>query len=226
MKVHIGPYKNWIGPYQISNMIFFWQDHNGITKDESRFERWDYKLNDKLGDWLAGNWVGTLCSWIDSKKKRKVKIHIDPYDTWSMDHTLSLIILPMLKQLKETKHGSPFTELEDVPENLRPDPKRLKMHKKGEIEEWEIDDTVHERWSWILDEMIYSFECEVDDDWEKQFYSGNIDNWWKKVDNGMSEMVEGENDTFQIDRENMDKAWVRRKNGLRLFGKYFHGLWD
>jgi hypothetical protein len=25
----------------------------------------------------------------------------------------------MLKQLKETKHGSPFTDMEDVPEHLR-----------------------------------------------------------------------------------------------------------
>lgn len=226
MKVDIGPYKNWIGPYQISNMIFFWQNHSHFIGDETRFDRWDYKLNDRFGDWLASTWVGTLCQWVDSKKKRKVKIKIHNYDTWSMDHTLSLIILPMLKQLKETKHGSPHVDPEDVPENLRPDPKRVKMHKKGEIEEWEIDNTVHERWSWVLDEMIYSFECGADEDWDTQFYSGTHDIHWKELDNGMSQMVKGENDTFTVDREAMNKAWDRRKNGLKLFGKYFHGLWD
>ena len=38
---------------------------------------------------------------------RTEKIHIDPWDTWSMDYTLALIILPMLNQLKESKHGAP-----------------------------------------------------------------------------------------------------------------------
>jgi hypothetical protein len=46
-------------------------------------------------------------------------IKIDKWDTWSMDHTLSPIILPMLKQLKEVKHGAPNVEDEDVPEHLR-----------------------------------------------------------------------------------------------------------
>jgi hypothetical protein len=32
---------------------------------------------------------------------------IHPWDTWSMDHTLSYIIVPMLEQLKATKHGYP-----------------------------------------------------------------------------------------------------------------------
>ena len=39
--------------------------------------------------------------------EQKVSVHIDPYDTWNMDETLAHIILPMLKQLKETKHGYP-----------------------------------------------------------------------------------------------------------------------
>ena len=51
--------------------------------------------------------------------ERKIVIHIDDYDTWSMDHTLAPIIAPMLKQLKATKHGAPFVDDEDVPEHLR-----------------------------------------------------------------------------------------------------------
>jgi hypothetical protein len=36
-----------------------------------------------------------------------VQIVIHKWDTWNMDHTLALIIHPMLIQLKETKHGYP-----------------------------------------------------------------------------------------------------------------------
>jgi len=51
---------------------------------------------------------------------RVIDVHIDEFDTWSMDDTLSHIILPMLKQLKETKHGAPNVDKEDVPSELRP----------------------------------------------------------------------------------------------------------
>ena len=103
MKVYIGPYKNWIGPYQLANMIPF------ISEDTS----------EKIGDWLSKTWVNDFCEWYYSKLKRKIKVRIDKYDTWSMDNTLALIILPMLKQLKETKHGSPLVDDEDVPEHMR-----------------------------------------------------------------------------------------------------------
>jgi hypothetical protein len=39
--------------------------------------------------------------------EREVSISIDNYDTWSMDSTLSLLIHPMLVQLKATQHGHP-----------------------------------------------------------------------------------------------------------------------
>ena len=57
--------------------------------------------------------------WGKTTNRRKIDIQIDPWDTWNMYNTLADIILPMLKQLKETKHGSPVVELEDVPEELR-----------------------------------------------------------------------------------------------------------
>ena len=38
---------------------------------------------------------------------RKVDIKIESFDTWNLDSTLALIILPALIQLKETKHGIP-----------------------------------------------------------------------------------------------------------------------
>jgi hypothetical protein len=41
------------------------------------------------------------------RKNRAEKIEIEPFDTWSMDSTLAMIIHPMLVQLKETTHGYP-----------------------------------------------------------------------------------------------------------------------
>ena len=64
------------------------------------------------------------------KGNQKVSIRIDPWDTWSMDTTLAHIVLPMLKQLKATKHGAPQVDVEDVPEELRPTKKELKAYNK------------------------------------------------------------------------------------------------
>ena len=41
------------------------------------------------------------------RKNRAQHVEIEPHDTWSMDHTLAMIIHPMLVQLKETTHGYP-----------------------------------------------------------------------------------------------------------------------
>ena len=105
MKVYIGPYTTWLGPYQIADKIPF------ISED----------TRNKIGDWLANTWVNDFCNWLESKKQRKVKIRIDNYDTWNMDSTLALIIVPMLKQLRETKHGAPMVDNEDVPSTMRYD---------------------------------------------------------------------------------------------------------
>ena len=48
-----------------------------------------------------------LYDWFGYTPKQKTKIRIDKHDTWSMDNTLAHIILPMLVQLKETKHTYP-----------------------------------------------------------------------------------------------------------------------
>jgi hypothetical protein len=88
-----------------------------------------------------------------------VEVQIDKQDTWGMDYTLAHIILPMLIQLKETKHGSPFTEDSDVPEELRSTSAEPKENK------WDTDSNFHARWDWIMDEMIWAFTEKCEDDW-------------------------------------------------------------
>ena len=190
MKVYIGPYCNWIGPYQIAEKILFWMD-----KDE------DSRVNN-FGEWLADTWVGKVCDWVHSKKKRKVKVRIDKYDTWNMDHTLALIILPMLKQLRDTKHGSPSVDDEDVPEHLRSTAAETKEN------EWDSDSNFFKRWDWVMDEMIYAFEMELDEDWEMNIYNREPGGW--------------DDDKFAERKVINDRI----ANGFRLFGKYYRGLWD
>jgi hypothetical protein len=109
MKVDIGPYTNWVGTYQIADMIFFWVEKYPF--DDKLENRWDYRLHDKFGTWLASTWLMDLCTWINKFKKRRVKVKIDYYDHWSCDATLTPIVLPLLKSLKEHKQGSGFIDL-------------------------------------------------------------------------------------------------------------------
>ena len=124
-----------------------------------------------------------------------------------MDHTLALIVLPMLKQLQETKHGSPMVDDEDVPDELR-STDELKLH--------------HEQWEWILKEMIWTFEQKVNEDADRQFFDYGED----YQSNGKMPWQEGYVSNTKFDEEGY-KAWQdRQTNGMRLFGKYYDGLWD
>ena len=237
MKVKIGPYKNWFGPYQLAELLMFWvpkeKDEYGIPRTADRVHN--------FGEWLAHGsvepepevgdihkwgdrphtWLYKFLSWIDSKKKRTIKIHIDKWDTWGMDHTLALIVLPMLKQLKATTHGAPYVDLKDVPKELHGKKLTKKQKDNGEV-----DESHFARWDWVLDEMIFAFDSKVNDEWEEQFETGENDIQWKKLENGNSEMIRGPNDTKVYDWEGRKKYEERISNGFRLFGKYYQNLWD
>jgi hypothetical protein len=195
MKIKIGPYSNYIGPYQIAEKILFWipkYDENNHYEYTKAYDKYVHSF----GEWLSEiKWLVNFCDWVESKRKRTIKIKIDRWDTWSMDHTLALIVLPMLKQLNETKHGAPITDDEDVPEHLRSTAAEPKEN------EWDTDSNHFKRWDWIMDEMIWSFEQLVNDD-DSQFWNP------------------------KFDKEAYEKHHERINNGLRLFGKYYRGLWD
>jgi hypothetical protein len=152
-------------------------------------------------------------------------VKIDRYDTWSMDHTLANIILPMLKQLRDSKHGAPNVDDEDVPRELR----SIYALPK---EEYDVDGNHFKRWDWVLDEMIFAFECKNDDSWEKAFCSGEIDlkteacAWDENGKATMYKSVDGPNHTYECDYEGMKVVEDRIQNGFRLFGKYYSSLWD
>ena len=141
------------------------------------------------------NW---LYNWFGYSPKQKTRIKIHNYDTWSMDHTLAPIILPMLVQLKATKHGAPMVDMKDVPRELRATKKQLDAYGKN----GDVDPKHFERWDWILDEMIWAFEQKCRDDWMEDYYY----NKW--------------------DQEGVKAHQDRMSNGFRLFGKYYENLWD
>jgi len=151
-----------------------------------------------------------------SNRHRKISVRIDDHDVWNMDNTLSHIILPMLVRIREAKQGAPFVDDEDVPEHLRSTTENP----------YDTDENHFKRWEYVLDEMIYNFKCEVDPSWEDQFHKGNIDfDWVEAPEKNSLKMNKGPNHTYAFDKALFEKSWERRKNGLRLFGKYFTSLW-
>ena len=153
-------------------------------------------------------WLDKFFGW---NPEQKISVRIDNHDTWSMDHTLAPIILPMLVQLRATKHGAPMVDMKDVPKELRATKKQLDAYNKN----GDSDPKFFERWDWILDEMIWAFDQKCRDDWEGDFYEYKDDNTERF---GLKLVWE--------DREGRKAHQERMSNGFKLFGKYYENLWD
>ena len=153
MKVYLSKYRyHWISPYTVLEKVFFWRE---IEYDEPIIDKW----SDRLTPICQG--IQKVLDFIHPKINY---VKIDRWDTWSMDYTLSHIIVPMLKQLKETKHGSPFVDDEDVPEELKSTSAPPKEN------DWDTDENHFKRWDWALNEMIWAFEQNLDDKSEEKFF--------------------------------------------------------
>lgn len=245
MRAKIGPYRKWFGPYQLAEKIMFWvpkeRDEYGILRTAERVHR--------FGEWLAYGsiqpdpeigetvtWgedrpstiITKLLAWIDSKKKRKISVHIDRWDTWNMETTLGYIIRPMLRQLRENKHGAPWVDDKDVPEHLRST--AAPELTQEQRDNGHTDENHFKRWDWVLDEIIFAFESlegGSNEDWEDQFTTGDYDFQFKKIDeDGTSQLVHGPLHTAETDWEGRRAYGERIQNGFCLFGKYYQHLWD
>ena len=171
MKIYIGKYhNNWLSPYSI------------LEPFEKVFKGYDAYLKE------PPKFLTSICEglkrFLDIVHPRIEYVKIDKYDTWNADHTLAMVILPVLKQLKETKQGAPIVSDEDVPDEIK------SMNAPRTESDWDIDEFYFKRFDYVLDEMIWSFGEILACSW--------LDD---------------------IDQERVD-------NGLRLFGKYYRGLWD
>lgn len=208
MKIYINrPKNNWLSPYAIMEKVIFWRE---IDYDEPLVQ--NILKSTKLG------WFCDKLYTIRSFFNRDIKyIHIDPWDAWSLEHTLSPIILPILQELKRVKHGAPFIADEDVPKNLRVGAKgtgNSDVHKLFE----DNDNTFFERYDYILDEMIWTFTQLSMDDHEAPFY----DHTESSKEPDLNKSVR----KLKVDRKGLKAHNARINNGLRLFGRYYRHLWD
>ena len=219
MKVVIGPYRSWIGPYQIAEALCFWVPKIKDPMDIiARKPDWVHDF----GTWLANDkngedsWLTRACQWVESKRHRQVYVRIDKYDSWSADHTIALIAVPLLKQLQLTKHGAPNVDDVDVPDGLG-----LRSYETDKLpkSEHDVDENHFKRWDWVLGEIIWALEQKTSDTADTQFYT--------KLDPNMkSKDFEKCMENIVIDMESLE-AWQKRKTrGYKLFGKYYENLWD
>ena len=210
MKVYINKYKyHWISPYTILKFVCFWEKNDDIFynhKNEPNppYEKWV----DRLQPICEG--IQAVLDFINPKINY---VKIDKWDTWSMDYTLSHIIVPMLKQLQETKHGAPCVDDEDVPVELRSTSAPAKEN------DYDIDDNHFKRWDWVLNEMIWAFEQNLDTKSEEKFFDHSD---VEKINHDFL----GQLEKIKIDHVGLDAHQERKSNGFRLFGKYYQGLWD
>jgi len=225
MKVDIGPYHSDLIPVHRWLRTYETMRHGGIVSED------EYKWYDKviinaldvLDDLLM-----PINRW-SNNRKRKIKIHIDNYDVWSVDHTLAMIIHPVLVKLKEQKHGSPPVDDEDVPDNVK------SLAAPPKENEWDTDDNHHTRWEWVLDEMIWTFGQHGLEDDSDQFHHNpdQLQMIFKEAPDikGSKELTfnhqkDPSKPKYWRDDEGLKKHAERKANGRRLFAKYYEALWD
>jgi hypothetical protein len=145
--------------------------------------------------------------------ERKISVKIDKWDSWSADHTLALIITPLLKQMKEQKQGAPNVDDADVPEHLRSTAAPAKEN------EWDTDDNWHLRWDYVMNEMIYAMQ-------EITNHNQGEEIFWDDSEVDETKDVMEQVHAMKLDREGLDVYQKRIQKGCELFGKYFQSLWD
>ena len=171
MKVYIGPYINRFicnihTKYMNKKYDYIWPEK------QTKFEIFLEKLEDII-QFIYNYSINLIMDNIE--RKEFIKIH--NYDVWSMDCTLSLIILPMLKKLKQQKIGAPYVDNEDVPQELKSN------------QSFENDEKFFEKWEYVLNEMIFAFDSKVNDWQEKFFKNDKLDiegmkKYQKRITNG------------------------------------------
>ena len=227
MKVHIGPYSSDLIPVRRWEISYTTLRHKTLYREEEDYDRLDkvvYWLLDKIEDL-----VRPINRW-SNNRKRKVKIKIDNYDVWSADHTLAMIIHPVLVKLGEVKHGSPNVDDKDVPKHLKSTSAPPKEN------EWDVDDNHHKRWEWVLAEMIWAFEQMLHDDcntWQFHHNSDQLEMITKPLEDNpklysidFNHQKDPNKPAYWVDNKGKEAHMKRVNNGLRLFAKYYHSLWD
>jgi hypothetical protein len=217
MKVYLNKYKyHWISPYTIVDYMFFWTAWAKCSRKKEFVPDEEWVETPEWAEQLARRIepVSYVIQWVWDKLDRKIDyVKIDRWDYWSVDHTLSRIIAPLLKEMRANKQSYGWIDDKDVPEELR----STAPGARDGLQEWDWDHNAEARYNWVIDEMIWAFEVGADNDYESQFYDHTESN--KIAD--LNESIKA----LKVDRAGL-KAYEKRKaNGYRLFGKYYESLW-
>lgn len=229
MKVYIGPYDHWFRPARwVKDFVMWFHGFSG-KQHWHVIQRLKFQPHDemkKIEDWLNDRWLyrklRDLENWVNNTVGRKVRIRIDNYDVWNLGDTLAMIALPMLYEFKRQGiTGAPHVDDEDVPEYLRttaaPPLTEEEQNTGG------VDKLWHQRWEWVVQEMIYALEEMNDPDSDSRFHS-DIDPEKPRDEAGIS--FQESMNRGKFDKDGYDKWHARKQNGLRLFGKYLEALWN
>jgi len=164
---------------------------------------------------------------------RKIKVNIEDFDTWSLDHTLAFIILPALMQLKKEKMGVPAQFVSDVGGADYDSQDSFDFYKETHEESFNI---ACRHWEDALDKMIWSFQQLVFDNWEEQYQHGTPEYDWKPCEDFVDPVTGKTEKTYRMVDKNPTEHWTdyegmrlheeRIQEGLELFGKYYRHLWD
>lgn len=132
------------------------------------------------------------------KEGKVLALEVGNSDTWSLYSTLAPLLAASLEKFIENCNGFPV-EFEECPEN----------------------------WQKVLQEMLFAFQKLSEDDWTKEFCSGEMDISIEKVPGSdYYQSVKGPNHTFSFDSEKAKKVEERIQRGLNYFGRYYQELWD
>ena len=246
MRVYIGPYYRTLSAKQIAKGL---QDHGHpfVLNEEEQVSLAEalwaegcgskeknqkllmrankYLLLDGKNKNLTKEDIEILAQWAQEKTQRIKKIKINSYDTWSMDHTLAAIILPMLQQLKATKHGSPGN-MPAFQQTSNQAQLTFDFYQDGDED---ANAEGHKQWSVILDHMIWAFEQIVNDYPEEE-------NFWitppildleeYPEDLGKAVIPVRWEQRGELDVNAHEEYHEKIKEGTRLFGEYYSSLWD
>lgn len=166
--------------------------------------------------------------------ERRISVEIENFDTWGLDNTLALIILPALIQLKETMHGVP----NQFVTRIGGDTDGNYCFDFIKDDENDVFEKGCQEWRDALDKMIWAFQqLSIDDEYDNKYHHGKMDIGWEKTKEQYPNPITGKLESmYQMVDRNPGEHWYdhvghkvheeRIQEGLELFGKYFRNLWD
>lgn len=215
---------SWFGPYQLLEPLEKALIKFGMSEDSA------WKIIESVGSKIPKRPFEAVYKFRKNLPWNKDIIKIDPWDTWSMDNTLAPIIVKLLKQLKETKHGIPADFVYVGGEEYVP---QLCFDFYSKDTRTLFDTHAEMRWNEVLDKMIWSFEelvtRESDSSYDEPYWEDMTDEEIQKDlndPNSIYNILNVNSSKKKINHQKMEEYYQKLQEGFTLFGKYYTNLWD